>query len=553
MLVSTGTYGHIVANLASFELVHDGVGEGQKPVFVAIKQLASLDRYCNHGYGFMLCTTTVLGNIFLVLVYGAYWPKASSRMARKHALLFLAMALLMLVNPGNCGLAILANSSSGLVSDGVGEVQQSDFIVFEHWPSSDSYSQTIGFMPYTTTVPGNIFLILVFVSLMLFAAKLLYDGSEILVEVVSPRITGGVFLPLLGSLLDAIISFASRLCGNKETAQNDKVSAGIGLLTGSTAMLLMLLGGCCIMDGSAVGTDVRNSYTARIMVISVMPFIIIQLSQILNRTSPICLVALISLIISVSLLLAYCVYQVFHPSILKRRLAYTNAKHIMPRTVKNLKYCSLGRLLTANGEPDVEVIRRLFAMIGENSDQLLSASELRALITGIQIKEKDSAINDAVGEAKHSAICSSDNDLKTRLVVDHFNLATNKEHELPGVQSDEVAKIENPKWSVPKAVLMLLLGSLIAATFADPLVNALQRGSVSSNVCQPKEVEDYFFNIFKDIWSSEHEQAPLLVSLLRPALFSPFNMELHIRGADNSHYLELSSKANKMTYRKEKL
>lgn len=70
MLVSTGTYGHIVANLASFELVHDGVGEGQKPVFVAIKQLASLDRYCNHGYGFMLCTTTVLGNIFLVLVYG---------------------------------------------------------------------------------------------------------------------------------------------------------------------------------------------------------------------------------------------------------------------------------------------------------------------------------------------------------------------------------------------------------------------------------------------------------------------------------------------------
>ena len=53
-----------------------------------------------------------------------------------------------------------------------------------------------------------------------------------------------------------------------------------------------------------------------------------------------------------------------------------------------------------------------------------------------------------------------------------------------------------------------------------------------------------------DIWSSEHEQAPLLVSLLRPALFSPFKMELHIRGADNSHYLELSSKANEMTERK---
>ena len=45
-----------------------------------------------------------------------------------------------------------------------------------------------------------------YVSLMLFAAMLLYDGSEILVEVASARITGVVFLPLLGSLLDAIIS-----------------------------------------------------------------------------------------------------------------------------------------------------------------------------------------------------------------------------------------------------------------------------------------------------------------------------------------------------------
>ncbi|RVX13372.1 hypothetical protein CK203_021014 [Vitis vinifera] len=35
---------------------------------------------------------------------------------------------------------------------------------------------------------------------------LLYYGSEILVEVASARITGVVFLPLLGSLLDAIIS-----------------------------------------------------------------------------------------------------------------------------------------------------------------------------------------------------------------------------------------------------------------------------------------------------------------------------------------------------------
>ena len=52
---------------------------------------------------------------------------------------------------------------------------------------------------------------------------------------------------------------ASRLCGNTETAENDKVSAGIGLLTGSTAMLLMLLGGCCIIDGTSLYSSITST------------------------------------------------------------------------------------------------------------------------------------------------------------------------------------------------------------------------------------------------------------------------------------------------------
>ena len=60
--------------------------------------------------------------------------------------------------------------------------------------------------------------------------------------------------------------------------------------------------------------------------------------------------------------------------------------------------------------------------------------------------------------------------------------AANREHELLGVQSDEVAKIKNPKWSASKAVLMLLLGSLIAATFADSLINAVGNFSTDTNI-----------------------------------------------------------------------
>ena len=158
--------------------------------------------------------------------------RPSPGMAKKHELFLPAMLLLMMVSPGSCGRVAANNSSSsGLVSDGDGEVQQPAFIVFEEWASSYSCNQTYGFMPCTATVPGNILLILVYVSLMLFAAKLLYDGSEILVELLSPGIAGAVFLPLLSSLLDAIINIGKlethhifRIYGSLSFSLSDKES-----------------------------------------------------------------------------------------------------------------------------------------------------------------------------------------------------------------------------------------------------------------------------------------------------------------------------------------
>lgn len=148
-------------------------------------------------------------------------------------------------------------------------------------------------------------------------------------------------------------------------------------------------------------------------------------------------------------------------------------------------------------------------MIGEDSDQQLSASELRALITGIQIKE-DSDIDEAVGKvltdfdacgdskinldafiigiskwydkAKHSAVCSSDSDFQTRIIIDDFNTPTSKGNELLGIQFYTAEKIENPKWSAFKGVFILLLGTLIAATFVDPLVNAVGNFYSASNI-----------------------------------------------------------------------
>jgi Ca2+/Na+ antiporter len=60
-------------------------------------------------------------------------------------------------------------------------------------------------MPCTTTVLGNLFLMLVYGYLMYSAAKWLSSGSEILLEILGPGIVGGLFLPVLTSLPDAML------------------------------------------------------------------------------------------------------------------------------------------------------------------------------------------------------------------------------------------------------------------------------------------------------------------------------------------------------------
>ncbi|RVX03970.1 Sodium/calcium exchanger NCL [Vitis vinifera] len=123
----------------------------------------------------------------------------------------------------------------------------------------------------------------------------------------------------------------SGLSGSTETAQS-QVSVGMGLLAGSTVILLTIMWGSCVivgkcdlqdsvakdlqdtkgfsLTGSGVSTDIWTSYAAIIMVISVIPFIIVQLPQVLHSTSARRLAVLIALIVSLILLITYCLYQV---------------------------------------------------------------------------------------------------------------------------------------------------------------------------------------------------------------------------------------------------
>ncbi|KAM7492547.1 hypothetical protein LguiA_035468 [Lonicera macranthoides] len=421
-----------------------------------------------------------------------------------------------------------SSSASDLLSDGVHDdfSRPSSVLGFNPFLGSDeTCEQTFGFMPCTTTAFGNLFLLLVYGYLMFLAATYLSSGSELLLEILGPGIIGGLFLPTLGALPDAMLILVSGLSGDTATAQS-QVSVGMGLLSGSTVMLITVIWGTCVvvgkcdmqnsitadgkdtkrfnLTGSGVCTDIWTSYAARIMAISIIPFLVVQLPQAaVHSTSGKHLVVLIALIISVTMLISYCLYQVFQPWIQSRRLAYAKHKHIISGILKQLNEREpLGRFLTDEGTANEVALRRLFDVIDLDKDGFLSASELRALIVGIRFEEINFDQDDAADKVMKDFDKSGDDRIEFSEFMggvkkwleeakrykasspDHFHEQTKREHDLlGGSQSDEIVEgVENPKWTSFKAVLLLLLGTVIAAVFADPLVDAVDNFSAATSI-----------------------------------------------------------------------
>jgi len=126
-------------------------------------------------------------------------------MENKVACFFLAFFFLTLAGPCRSRPIFTSDSPSDNVSDGIHSHHQPKLLYLNRLFSSDSCTETYGFLPCTTTVLGNVFLILVYSYLMFLGAKLLSEGSEILLKILGPGIIGGLFLPVLSSLPDATI------------------------------------------------------------------------------------------------------------------------------------------------------------------------------------------------------------------------------------------------------------------------------------------------------------------------------------------------------------
>ncbi|GAB4846529.1 hypothetical protein Ancab_025534 [Ancistrocladus abbreviatus] len=402
-------------------------------------------------------------------------------------------------------------------------------------PSSPlrSCEETYGLLPCSNSASGNLFLIIVYGYLMYMAASYLSEGSELMMGFLGRGIVGGVLLPFLGALPDAMLILVSGLSGSKETAQS-QVFFGMGLLTGSTVMILTLIWGTCVFVGkcdlqgsiaidesdtkgfklteSGVSTDIWTCYAAMLMTLSAIPCLIVQALQALNSTSRRDSGVLVGLILCHLLLISYCLYQVFQPRIQRRRIAYVKRKYIVSGFLKHVKRRALGRLLTDNGSLNELVLERLFQAIDEDKDNHLSTSELRAFVIGVQLQEMNLDVDDLVQKVMEDFDTHPDSQISfeefksgiSRWLADinyssprsgqvrpgtlkyltDFHEKLKREYDLLGVEDVEACEngVRNPKKTAFKAILMLLWGTIIAAIFANPLVDAVNNFSYATSI-----------------------------------------------------------------------
>ncbi|XP_024449677.1 sodium/calcium exchanger NCL2 isoform X2 [Populus trichocarpa] len=250
----------------------------------------------------------------------------------------------------------------------------------------------------------------------------LASGGEKIFRILGPGVFGASAFQVLGALPESLILLASGLLNTREVAQ-EYVSTGVGLLAGTSILLLTMLWGTCVIVGSVqsskptisntsssrllswftefrVTTDLQTSYTARIMGLSVIPFLILQIPKVFNSNSGEYLTVLISLVVSVASLLIYFFYQIFEPWIQKRRLEYVKCNEGLLRILQLVQERALGIILTGDGAPNINAIQRLFEEIDEDGDDCISPSEVRKLLldiksTGMNIN-KDSASEELI-------------------------------------------------------------------------------------------------------------------------------------------------------------
>ncbi|GFY91919.1 sodium/calcium exchanger family protein / calcium-binding EF hand family protein [Actinidia rufa] len=417
-------------------------------------------------------------------------------------------------------LSIINSSSSRSIRENLGIVSNVDELKL--FASTVTCEPTYGFLPCTSVLWGQLFLILVYEFLLSLGDKYVGAGSDLFFDMIGPGIFGASLFHILGSIPVAVFMLVSGLSASTETAEEQAVMS-MALLAGSAVMFLTLIWGTCVAIGSkdlsntppspdtetktpfsftglGVSTDVETSYTARIMILSMVPFIILQLPKILNSTTGTRVAILVSLVVTVVFLFSYLFYQIFEPWIQNRRFEYLLQKYVKDKL--------LG-LLSRNGHPNITFMKELFHELDKDKNGYISQAELRGLILGSQLKEicldrntlVDTVIsafdtsNDAqIGEAEFvkgllkyvfDAHQSSSTQDQGHFKFFSSNVKKNVEEQqslLAKRKGSRGQRVDKSWWNYLKAGFLLVLGTAITVLLTQPLIKTVSEFATSANI-----------------------------------------------------------------------
>ncbi|KAK9789557.1 hypothetical protein WJX73_004608 [Symbiochloris irregularis] len=272
--------------------------------------------------------------------------------------------------------------------------------------------ETYGIFPCSTTVVGSVVLMLGYGYLLLQGANLLSDGSELLLEILSPGIIGGLVLPILGALPDALVIVVSGLGGSAGEAQ-EQVAVGVGTLAGSTIMLLTIAWAgsllCARCDLNEQGrmkekqlthrfsliktgatTDKFTPFGAVMMIGSSFLYALIQVPAFLYHEDN-SKAALWGGIACLLTLAAYCTYQVVSPKLQERAMQKARLTRWRMQAVKAVEgyMAPYSSLIREDGSVNFHVVRELFNIFDKDGNGAIDEGELRALLVGLSISSED--------------------------------------------------------------------------------------------------------------------------------------------------------------------
>uniref|UniRef100_A0A1J3HYI9 Putative calcium-binding protein CML34 n=1 Tax=Noccaea caerulescens TaxID=107243 RepID=A0A1J3HYI9_NOCCA len=332
--------------------------------------------------------------------------------------LFLSLALII-SGVSSRVLSSIPLNNSILISDGVvHDALDYNFLTLDppkNVPKA-ACDHVYGFLPCADNIGGYVFQVFSFGCLLIIGDYFMSEGRSKLFVIFEVGFYGGIVFPLLTMFPRIVLMLSPGLSATHDGALLI-VGNNVGVTVGHTVFALTMQWGACVVFGltspnsdqsirrgpvkrstsdtknprrgfyrmkilksvveASVDADPKNKRAAGVMLLTLAPFLMVTLPDLLDAQSWSDITLLITLIITCSSTFIYFVYSYFDTADQKKSLDHAKFE-LMSEVHKHLQSFS-PRSLIRDGQLSKESLKSLFDKIDRNKDGKIQISELKDL------------------------------------------------------------------------------------------------------------------------------------------------------------------------------